>query len=242
MAAKFLILDSNIVVIAVAYMEANRIPVFLVQLLLFMAPLKRQGASSAALKHLAFLRGEKAPQGAAKAAKAHTKGAWARVDPLGEKKNDRRLPLSSAGFPQETGIVHLIDTPPSNNSNPSGNGDQMPGSSEGDETSREIDECREALHRLDEAAETALGLCTKLGVLEVTGRQSGGCRTELLSLMADTLPSIMEKVQILANLGQSGNEISGSRYKPEGLDLEPMIERFAESLSHRALELLKTKL
>ncbi|MQL68587.1 hypothetical protein Taro_000810 [Colocasia esculenta] len=53
------------------------------------APLKRQGASSAALKHLAFLRGEKAPQGAAKAAKAHAKGAWARLDPLGV----RNIPL-----------------------------------------------------------------------------------------------------------------------------------------------------
>ncbi|MQL83679.1 hypothetical protein Taro_016187, partial [Colocasia esculenta] len=53
------------------------------------APLKRQGASLAALKHLAFLRGEKAPQGAAKAAKAHARGAWVRLDPLGI----RNIPL-----------------------------------------------------------------------------------------------------------------------------------------------------
>ncbi|MQL71819.1 hypothetical protein Taro_004145 [Colocasia esculenta] len=46
-------------------------------------------ASSAALKHLTFLRGEKAPQGAAKAAKAHAKGAWACLDPLGV----RNIPL-----------------------------------------------------------------------------------------------------------------------------------------------------
>ncbi|MQM20643.1 hypothetical protein Taro_053667 [Colocasia esculenta] len=56
------------------------------------APLKRQGASSAALKHLAFLRGEKAPQGAAKAAKAHAKGAWARLDPLGILHVNKEVP------------------------------------------------------------------------------------------------------------------------------------------------------
>ncbi|MQL91565.1 hypothetical protein Taro_024180, partial [Colocasia esculenta] len=61
-------------------------------------PRRRLGASSAALKHLAFLRGEKAPQGAAKAAKAHAKGAWARLDPLGIHKYHVRGTLENNSY------------------------------------------------------------------------------------------------------------------------------------------------
>ncbi|MQL78443.1 hypothetical protein Taro_010863 [Colocasia esculenta] len=62
------------------------------------APLKRQGASLAALKHLVFLRVEKAPQGAAKAANAHARGAWARLDPLGVRNIPLRQQIQNLHF------------------------------------------------------------------------------------------------------------------------------------------------
>lgn len=120
---------------------------------------------------------------------------------------------------------------------------QREGIPEGSEIQEKITECREALHSLDAAAQNALQLFSKLGILASRQHESSGFKTELYDHAVGLLPSITEKVHALADLAQSGNRNSCSNNtRVEASSFDPLLGKFAESLSHRVLELVKNNL
>ncbi|KAK9124408.1 hypothetical protein Sjap_014010 [Stephania japonica] len=96
-----------------------------------------------------------------------------------------------------------------------------------------VDECKEALLSLDAAAERSLQLFSNLSSL--ISREEGA---EIYEKAAGVLPSVMEKLNALACVLQF-NRSSASRTNVENCNFEPILEKFAESLSNKVLELVK---
>ncbi|KAK9290261.1 hypothetical protein L1049_008428 [Liquidambar formosana] len=102
--------------------------------------------------------------------------------------------------------------------------------------------CKEALISLDAAAESALQLFSKLGT-QVSGEGiSTGPAAQLYSEAAELLPLIAEKVHAVANLVPSSNIKTDGETGVEVPSFEPLLGTFAESLSHRVVQILKNNL
>ncbi|CAA7392022.1 unnamed protein product [Spirodela intermedia] len=145
------------------------------------------------------------------------------------------LPPSPSPLIDSSKIPHFDD------SNPLIRRDQRPGPSEGNGM-EDISEFRAALDHLDMAAEAAVSLCTRLGVQQSRGQASESLRGELLRVLETSLPSISERMETLTSIVGGGRVSPGSQIKQEALELGPIVERFAGSLSDRVLELLKNKI
>ncbi|XP_077223117.1 transducin/WD40 repeat-like superfamily protein isoform X3 [Tasmannia lanceolata] len=113
---------------------------------------------------------------------------------------------------------------------------------EGIETQDRTDECRAALLSLDTAAERVLKLYMELGIPSAREEISAGPKEELSCLASKFLPSIMRKVQALADLVLSGKRSLSLDARAEASEFESVIGRFAESLSNQVLELVKKNL
>ncbi|KAF8397340.1 hypothetical protein HHK36_016253 [Tetracentron sinense] len=116
---------------------------------------------------------------------------------------------------------------------------QRVGIPEETEIEERISDCKEALLSLDAAAKSALQLFSKLEVLVSKEDASGGFGAELYDQAAELLPSITEKVHAIAESVQSSKKGS---CRVEVCSFEPLLGRFAESLSHRVLEIVKKNL
>ncbi|XP_010256673.1 PREDICTED: mitogen-activated protein kinase-binding protein 1 isoform X2 [Nelumbo nucifera] len=112
------------------------------------------------------------------------------------------------------------------------------------EIQEKITECKEALLRLDAAADSALQLFDELGIFVSREDASFGCRAYLYDQAVGLLPSIKEKVNALADLMQSAkrNSCLDTRVETSSSTFEPLLGKFAESLSHQVLELVRKNL
>ncbi|KAK9158990.1 hypothetical protein Scep_005564 [Stephania cephalantha] len=98
-----------------------------------------------------------------------------------------------------------------------------------------VDECREALLSLDAAAERSLQLFSNLS--SQISREEGA---DIYEKAVGVLPSVMEKLNALACVLQSDSRSeAASRTNVENCSFEPILEKFAESLSNKVLELVK---
>ncbi|XP_058099563.1 uncharacterized protein LOC131243942 isoform X2 [Magnolia sinica] len=108
--------------------------------------------------------------------------------------------------------------------------------------SERITECRAALLSLDTAAEKALQLFTDLRFPVAREDVLSGPATELSDLASELVPSITRKVQELADLVHSSKMNSSLDARVEAVEFEPLIGKFAESLSRQVLELVKNNI
>ncbi|KAJ9180608.1 hypothetical protein P3X46_008827 [Hevea brasiliensis] len=102
--------------------------------------------------------------------------------------------------------------------------------------------CREALLNLDAAAENVLNLFTELGSLISQEDISDGAGAKLYDEAGKLLPSIVEKLDAVAQMVRCRNRSSCRRSKVEVSGLEPLLETFAENLSQRVVEMVKNNL
>ncbi|XP_042510951.1 WD repeat-containing protein 62 isoform X3 [Macadamia integrifolia] len=87
--------------------------------------------------------------------------------------------------------------------------------------------CNKALLSLDDAAECALQLFSKLEIL-LSGQDAiAGAKTKFYTEVAKLLPSIKEKVNALADLVQSGRNNSCSSNGVEASSCEPILGKFS---------------
>ncbi|KAF2288558.1 hypothetical protein GH714_008535 [Hevea brasiliensis] len=102
--------------------------------------------------------------------------------------------------------------------------------------------CREALLNLDAAAENVLNLFTELRSLISKEDISDGAGAKLYDEAGKLLPSIVEKLDAVAQMVQCRKRSSCWRSKVEVSGLEPLLETFAENLSQRVVEMVKNNL
>lgn len=119
--------------------------------------------------------------------------------------------------------------------------DQKECAPKGSDVQERIIACKEALLNLDAAAENAVHLFSALGNVGSSEEFSGEAGAKLYDEAAELLQSIAEKVDGVARLVHCrSNNSGGSRVEISGF--QPLLGKFAESLSQRVVEMLKENL
>lgn len=152
---------------------------------------------------------------------------------------DEEKPNGSSATPRQSDSTNSTQVFCLMNGNIEGGGDQRQGILEGNELQERITECRAALLALDTAAQKALRLFVELGIPVAQDDASGGLGVEFSDLTSNLLPSIMNRVQALADLVQISKTSYTSDTAAEASEFEPRIERFVDSFSSKVLELVK---
>lgn len=111
----------------------------------------------------------------------------------------------------------------------------------GSDVQERIIACKEALLSLDAAAENAVHSISTLGIVGSGEEFSGEAGAKLYDEAAELLQSIAEKVDTVARLVHCRNNDScKSRVEISGF--QPLLGKFAESVSQRVVEILKENL
>lgn len=99
--------------------------------------------------------------------------------------------------------------------------------------------CKEALLKLDSAAESVLQLFSKIDTMASSEKTSSGPEAQLYDEAAAMLPSIAKKVHAVTRLVQATNENTLKKSDVDLLSFEPLLGTFAENISQRVVEILK---
>lgn len=105
------------------------------------------------------------------------------------------------------------------------------------ELEKRVNECKEALFKLDAAAGNALQLISDLS--NTNSREDASCKSsvELYDWAGKLLPTITEKLQSLGDVVQSKSLSPNTTAEDSRVQL--LLEKFAGSLSSQVLELVK---
>lgn len=103
-------------------------------------------------------------------------------------------------------------------------------------------ECKEALRNLEGAAENVFQIFSGLRTMASREEHSSGPETEIYNEAAKLLPSIAEKINTVAKMVQQRNADLSERTAMQVSGLEPLLGTFAQSLSQKVVEILKSNI